>query len=286
MLPDAAQQVLLREAASIVLAAAVITFVASELTRNYSQVDRLWSLMPVLYAWLVAARGAWDGRLVLMATLVTAWGLRLTYNFWRRGGYGWPPWTGQEDHRWAELRKQPGLASPGRWRLFNLGFISLYQNLLLLLLVTPAVAAWGVRGTALNLVDGVAAVLLLGCLLVETIADNQQYRFQTEKQRLRAAGATLDGDYAAGFLRRGLFRLARHPNFAAEQGVWCAFYLFAVAATGAWLNWSAVGAVLLILLFQGSTRFTEEISASKYPAYAAYRRTVPAFLPRFPRERP
>ena len=275
----AAQQGLLVEAAIIMLAVAVVTFVASELTRNYSQVDRLWSLMPIIYAWLFAGRGGWDGRLVLMAVLVTAWGLRLTFNFWRRGGYGWPPWTGEEDHRWGVLRKRPELASPWRWRLFNLGFISLYQNLLLLLLVTPAVVAWGARGAPLNGLDGLAAALLAGFLLVETIADNQQFAFQTEKHRRRALGAPLDGDHAAGFLTQGLFRYVRHPNFTAEQGIWCAFYLFAVAATGAWLNWSVVGALLLILLFQGSTRFTEEITASKYPGYDAYRRAVPAFLP-------
>ena len=279
------QQALLVETAYIMLAVSALTFVVSELTRNYSQVDRLWSLMPIVYVWLFAARGAWDSRLVLMAVLVTAWGLRLSFNFWRRGGYGWPPWSGEEDHRWAVLRKRPELAAPWRWRLFNLGFISLYQNLLLLLLVTPAVVAWGARGTALAAMDVVAAVLILGLLLVETIADNQQYRFQAEKHRRLATGAPLDGDYAAGFLRHGLFRHVRHPNFTAEQGIWCAFYLFSVAATGAWLNWSVIGAVLLILLFQGSTRFTEEISAAKYPGYEAYRRAVPALLPRL-RRRP
>ncbi len=40
-------------------------------------------------------------RLLLMAALTTAWGLRLTYNFYRRGGYAWPPWTGEEDYRYA-----------------------------------------------------------------------------------------------------------------------------------------------------------------------------------------
>jgi steroid 5-alpha reductase family enzyme len=53
-----------------------------------------------------------------------------------------------------------------------------------------------------------------------------------------------------------------------------------VAATGRWLNWSVLGVVLLILLFQGSTQFTEKISLGKYPEYAEYRRRVPRFLPR------
>ena len=206
-----------------------------------------------------------------MALLATAWGARLTFNFWRRGGYAWPPWSGVEDYRWAVLRAHPLLAGPWRWRLFNLGFVSLYQVLLLLLITLPSVAAAG-AARPLNLLDAGAAGLFIAFLLLETAADQQQYEFQQEKHRRRAAGEPLDADMARGFRTTGLFALARHPNFAAEQAIWCAFYLFGVAATGQWLNWSIIGAVLLILLFQGSTQFTEKISLGKYPEYAEYRR--------------
>jgi steroid 5-alpha reductase family enzyme len=118
------------------------------------------------------------------------------------------------------------------------------------------------------------------------VADQQQWEFQTEKHRRRAAGEPLDGDYALGFRTSGLFGLARHPNFAAEQAIWCALYLFSVAATGRWVNWSAIGALLLLLLFQGSSDFTEKISMGKYPAYEDYRRRVPRFLPNLRRVRP
>ncbi|KAK9480690.1 hypothetical protein V1514DRAFT_325143 [Lipomyces japonicus] len=39
------------------------------------------------------------------------------------------------------------------------------------------------------------------------------------------------------------------------------------------------GPIGYILLFQGSTMFTEWISASKYPAYKAYQKKVGRFLP-------
>jgi protein-S-isoprenylcysteine O-methyltransferase Ste14 len=45
-----------------------------------------------------------------------------------------------------------------------------------------------------------------------------------------------------------------------------------------------VGAALLSLLFQGSTRFTEELTLAKYPAYADYQRTTSRLLP-WPRTR-
>jgi steroid 5-alpha reductase family enzyme len=42
-------------------------------------------------------------------------------------------------------------------------------------------------------------------------------------------------------------------------------------------NW--VGALVLTALFIGSTRFTEQISLSKYPEYAQYQKKVSAIIP-------
>jgi len=276
---NALQLHLLHGGALIAVSLALVAFLTSEVTRNYSQIDKLWSIIPPIFAWYFAGASEWQPRLVLMAVLATAWGARLTFNFWRRGGYAWPPWSGVEDYRWAVLRGNPLLGGPWRWRLFNLGFVSLYQVLLLLLITLPSVAAAD-AARPLNLFDAGATVLFIAFLVLETAADQQQYDFQSEKHRRRNAGERQDGDMARGFRTTGLFALARHPNFAAEQAIWCTFYLFGVAATGQWLNWSVIGAVLLILLFQGSTQFTEKISLGKYPEYAEYRRRVPRFIPR------
>lgn len=82
------------------LAAVVTTFVVSSLTGNYSQVDKIWSIIPFVYCWIVVC----DERTLLMAIVSTGWGLRLTWNFSRRGGYKWPPWNGDEDYRWQYLQ--------------------------------------------------------------------------------------------------------------------------------------------------------------------------------------
>lgn len=262
------------------LGVALTCFIVSELTSNTSQVDKLWSLLPILYTWLLAAQSGYLDRLVLMAVLATVWGLRLTFNFWRRGGYHWIPWQGEEDYRWAVLRQNPLLSGRLSWALFNLFFISLYQNALILLFTLPALAAW--QGNApLNWLDYLAAALYLGFVVFETVADQQQWNFQQEKYRRLAAGEPLGEVYGKGFCARGLWGRIRHPNYAAEQAIWLSFYLFSVAATGRWLNWSLAGAILLMLLFLGSSDFSEKISAGKYPAYAEYQKRVGRFLPRF-----
>ena len=76
------------------LIVAVTCFVVSELSRNYSQVDKLWSIVPIAYVGYVAMQSGWNERVTMMFVLATLWGLRLTFNFARKGGYHWIPWKG------------------------------------------------------------------------------------------------------------------------------------------------------------------------------------------------
>ena len=269
----------LNAVAVILLFAWAACFVTGELTGNVSQVDKLWSLLPIAYTWTIAAHGDYSPRLLLMAVLVTAWGIRLTYNFSRHGAYRLRFWSGHEDYRWQVLRTKPEFQPAWKWSLFNFGFISGYQNILILLMTLPTLVALQFSTTPLGLLDYLAATLMIIMLTIETIADNQQWRFQTTKRTLLKTGKPLPEDYARGFLNRGLWARSRHPNYFAEQGLWIAFYLFSVSASGQWINWSVSGCILLVILFRGSSNFSEEISASRYPAYSHYQQTVPRFIP-------
>jgi steroid 5-alpha reductase family enzyme len=251
------------------------SFVLAWITGDYSQTDRLWSITPPLYVLYVAVLGWPDGRLALMASIALLWGARLTFNFARKGGY-----TTEEDYRWIFLRKK--ITNPAVWQVFNFFFIAGYQHLLVFLIALPAYAVYGNPGGPLGAADFAAAGLFLALLVFETIADQQMWNFQQEKKRKKAAGEHLDGDYKRGFITSGLFRYSRHPNYFAEVFIWWVFYLFVPAATGVWLHWSILGAVLLTILFQGSIWFTESISTGKYPEYAEYRRRVSWFVPWFP----
>ena len=75
----------------------------NKFTQNFSQMDKLWSLLPIAYSWIIAARGGMRARLVICAVIVTAWGIRLTVNFARKGAYRLNFWTGNEDYRWADF---------------------------------------------------------------------------------------------------------------------------------------------------------------------------------------
>ena len=65
----------------------VVCFLAGLITRNYSHVDRLWSLLPPLYAIIWGIKFYAYPQYLIPAVLVILWGIRLTGNFARRGGY-------------------------------------------------------------------------------------------------------------------------------------------------------------------------------------------------------
>jgi len=246
-----------------------------------------------VYAWFAVC----DTRTLIMAILITVWASRLTYNFHRRGGYSWPPWRGEEDYRWKILQNGTlfsFLTNKYLWIVFNLVFISIFQIFLLMLITTPSLVAWSAatldcqqsvyRPFQMLGLDGVASLLILFWILIESIADNQQYEFQTEKYRLRATNdeSLLVHDYKDGFYHSsGLFKLVRKPNYMAEQAIWISYYLFSLSATSfqSLLNWSALGFFLLCLLFQGSSYLTEMITEGKYPKYRDYKNEVPLFVP-------
>jgi steroid 5-alpha reductase family enzyme len=253
-------------------------------TGDYSWVDRLWSIAPPLFAWLYATRGGFGPRVMVAAVLVTLWGIRLTRNFARRGGY-----SGAEDYRWSALRKR--ITSPVLWQAFNalficaaqLGIIALFSAPLARLAAASAVRAWG---GAADWAFAAAAALALLFLAYETEADREQWAFQRRKAAGPPVGAGGgDVEAARGFCSSGLFRLSRHPAYFGELGFWWSVYLLSAVGSGSLLHWSVAGAAALTGLFIGSTGFTESLSAAKYPAYVEYQETTSAVVPWFPKRR-
>jgi steroid 5-alpha reductase family enzyme len=66
----------------------------SSISRNsriIQRVDRLWSILPVLYAFhyltFASLHGLVSPRLLIVTGLQLFWGIRLTFNYWRKGGY-------------------------------------------------------------------------------------------------------------------------------------------------------------------------------------------------------
>ena len=259
-------------------------FIVGEITHNFSQMDKLWSLLPIAYAWIVAGRGGMKPRLIVMAAIITLWGMRLTFNFARKGAYKLKFWQGEEDYRWAILRQNKIFQKKVAWSLFDLFFISIYQNLIVLAICLPTLAVME-SGVAFGPWDYLASTLACGFLCLELIADEQQWKFHQTKKRLLKEGKALeelDAPYNLGFNTIGLWGYMRHPNYLGEQGIWLSLYVFVIGAGVAQygvFHWSVVGSLFLVFLFLGSSNLGESISSGKYPKYQSYIRQVPKYFP-------
>ena len=263
---------------------ALYCFVVGEISRNNSQMDKLWSLMPIAYAWIVAGKGGMKPRLVILAIIVTLWGIRLTINFARKGAYSIRFWDGEEDYRWKVLRESKYLKSKVAWAFWDLFFISIYQNALVLAMTLPALAVMS-SNAPLGGWDYAAFAAAIGFLLLELAADEQQMAFHTTKKLLLAEGKTLEelpAPFNKGFNTTGLWARARHPNYLGEQGVWMSLYFVVLGAQVAncgIFNWTMIGPLFLVFLFLGSSAFGEGVSNSKYPEFHIYMAHVSKYIP-------
>ncbi|THH16316.1 hypothetical protein EUX98_g9321 [Antrodiella citrinella] len=291
------------------------SWIMSVITGNVSQVDRIWTFMPTIYTAYFAMLPLWPNeaplplypytpsdvhpgviqryspRALLMLALVVTWMFRLSYNTLRRGLFN----LHDEDYRWAIVRKQ---MPAWLFQLVNFVFIAVIQNIILFLLGVPTHIAAFQQPSQLSTSDYVLATLAVIDVACEFISDNQQYSFQTYKQTgvLNAKdwpGARIawtPEDAKRGFVTKGLWAWSRHPNFFCEQSFWAIITLFPILAPESpqlpthplshpTALWPLAPGLVLCSLFFASSRFSESISASKYPEYKSYQQRVSMFVP-------
>jgi len=257
------------DALDLAVILAIACWLVSVITREYSWMDRIWSICPAIFCIVVAAdSGFGSTRLNIMSLLVVAWGARLTFNCARKGGFS----IGGEDYRWKVLRERLG---PVKFQILNLTFVAPGQMLVVWLSTSPVHQAWVGRDRPLNSLDAVAISLFVALWAIEAINDEAMWSFQQDKKRRIKAGEPV----MQPFITSGFFKYCRHPSYTCEMGMWIVFYLFGVAAMDQWVHWTGLGFISLILVFIGSTRLGESISLDRYPSYRDYQASTPRFIP-------
>jgi len=239
-----------------VLTVAFLTWVISVIKSNVAIVDSVWSLMFILEAWIyLLGTSAPSSRGLLVATLVSIWGLRLALHITVRSrGHG-------EDRRYQAIRarNEPGFALKSLYLVFAL------QAVLAWIISLPLLGA-AIGSGGLGFMDVVGAVLWLVGFVFEAGGDWQLSRFKADPAN---RGKVMD---------RGLWRWTRHPNYFGDFCVWWGLYAIALSA-GAW--WSIPGPLLMSVLLMrvsGVTLLEKDIGERR-PQYADYIRRTNAFFP-------
>ncbi len=206
------------------IAATAFVFVCSTLLKNASVYDPYWSVQPiVILVGFLFSRGITPVGAALFA-VVLIWGVRLTAN-WAYTFHG----LDHQDWRYTMLQEQTGALYP----VVNFLGIHMFPTLVVYTATLPAVvaiekaASWGWLCLPGLLISLFAAVL-------QGVSDWQLHRFRRQNR--------------TGFIREGLWRHARHPNYLGEILMWWGVALASIAALrGGWQL--LLGAILNTLMF-------------------------------------
>ena len=241
----------------------VAAWIVSVPLEDASVADIAWGLAFVAIAWTahIAGDGASE-RSLLIALLVTAWGLRLSaYIWWRHDG---------EDRRYAEMRRRQGEA---QFAARSLGTVFLLQAAIAWVVAIPiGVAAVDPTPALLGAFAIVGAGVVMAGIAIEAIADFQLAAFLAEPGSNR------------GVMDRGLWRYSRHPNYFGNATIWFGIWLIAVECGSAW--WTIIGPIVMLvfLLRVSGVALTEKSIGKRRPGYEEYVRRTSAFVPLPPKK--
>jgi len=257
---DLGQLVLINLAA--ICGAMLCAWFVSLVRGNVSDIDSVWGLGFVLVAWIsvvsISNRTAID---LLLAALVTIWGLRLA------GYLAWRNWGKEEDRRYAEMRTK----NPKWFPLTSLATVYGLQGLIMWFVSLPIQVGIASEKSILVLV-AIGCLLWAVGLFFEAVGDFQMARFKSDPAN---RGQVMD---------RGLWQYTRHPNYFGDCLVWWGIYLAAAAPQSWW--WTIVSPLLMtfLLLRVSGVSLLERSLKERVGAYGEYIRRTSSFIPLPPRK--
>lgn len=234
--------------------ATVVTFIFSVIFNNASVYDPYWSVQPpvILIAFCLGKSLNLLSALLLIA--VGYWALRLTANW----AYTFAN-LNHQDWRYTMLREKTGVFYP----LINFLGIHLVPTLVVYGCILPAVYAV-VHQISPNFLSVIFIVLAIGSATMQGIADVQMHRYRKNR--------------TSAFIRSGLWKHSRHPNYLGEILMWWSVALSVVCANiNAWFLIS--GAIANTLLFVFISIPLADGRQSRKQGFKEYKNQTRALLP-------
>jgi steroid 5-alpha reductase family enzyme len=249
-----------------IVAGAVLTFmvlwfaVAAKARRN-DVADVAWGPGFVLVAVVaLLQQDVVTRRSALVLAIVGAWALRLALHIGLRArGAG-------EDPRYRKWREEWG--GSVIWRSFFQVFM--LQGALLLVISLPVLYVCAAAPSSLGPLDVIGAGIATLGIGIETVADAQL----AAHRRKRAPRPR--------FLRAGLWRYSRHPNYFGEILVWWGIFLIALAVPGGWAAVLGPITITALILWVSGIPMLEARYVGD-PEFEDYKRRTSALFPWPPR---
>lgn len=235
-----------------------VWFVIALLKKRNDVADIAWGLGFVLVAWLAFFLGTQESVGLLVALLVTLWGVRLSLHIYKRNHHK------SEDYRYQKWRQEWG-----KWvnvrtylQVFMLQGALLYIIALPILIVNHS----RINDVGISMVVGVL-VWIVG-FIFEVVGDRQLAQFVSNKNN------------RGKMLQAGLWRYTRHPNYFGEVTQWWGIWIIALGAPmGVYAIISPLLITFLILKVSGVPLLEEKMKRN--PEFARYVARTNMFIPWF-----
>lgn len=234
--------------------ATLVTFVFSLIFKNASVYDPYWSVQPpvILIAFAVGKDLSALGVMLIVA--VSFWAIRLTANW----AYTFGNLTHQ-DWRYTMLNEKTGVFYP----LINLVGIHMVPTLVVYGCILPAVYA--VReGLEPNIASVLFILVSIGAATMQGIADIEMHKFRKNR--------------TSPFIRAGLWKYSRHPNYLGEILMWWGIGLSVFAADIS-APYLLSGALANTLLFIFVSIPLADGRQSRKDGFAEYKKRTRMLLP-------
>lgn len=235
-------------------AATVATFIFSLVFKNASVYDPYWSVQPPLIVIAFACGRRLSALGILLIAVISFWAVRLTAN-WAYTFWG----LNHQDWRYTMLHEKTGAFYP----IVNFVGIHMVPTLVVYGCTLPAVYAV-INGINANAGSVIFLCLSLGAAVMQGIADVQMHKYRKNR--------------TGAFIRVGLWKYSRHPNYLGEILMWWGVALAVVcAAPSAW--YLIAGAVANTLLFLVVSIPMADKRQSRKAGFAEYKRATRMLLP-------
>jgi steroid 5-alpha reductase family enzyme len=236
------------------VAATAVTFVFSVIFKNASVYDPYWSVQPIVILWALAVGQELTLMRVFLLAVVTLWGVRLTANW----AYTFDNLYHQ-DWRYTMLKEKTGVFYP----LINFLGIHLFPTLVVYACCLPVLYSF-VVSAEINAGSIVFFAVSILAAALQGTADCQMHAF-----RKRGSG---------GFIRTGLWKYSRHPNYLGEIVFWWGIALaFVCSEPSLW--YLAAGALINTLMFLLVSVPMADKRQSRKEGFAEYKRQTRMLFP-------
>ena len=237
--------------------ATIITFIYSLLFGNASVYDPYWSVQPIVIVIAFAVKAPTLGAAQILPMIaICIWGIRLTAN-WAYTFHG----LTHQDWRYTQLHD-----TTGKWYFFvNFLGIHLVPTLIVYGCTLPAVYTL-VYAPTFNAGSAVFFVVSLVAVLLQGTADFQMHSFRKKNKKKGA------------FIRTGLWKYSRHPNYLGEILMWWGIALaFVCIMPERWYLIAGAFANTLLFLFVSIPMADKR--QSRKPGFAEYKKETWMLLP-------